>query len=156
MEKKVNVKQLVSKTIIMGQDFLSFQFPLKEECLMFWSLTKCPLLTSLCFQKSHNICCCIFRTAFFPFFLSSKQNTTVKSSSNVQRGWNVPKSHRQVITYLPDPSVCIYNLLHTYNLFSKAKLFYMYCIKLAFFLNLAHCNVFHACLCISLLFWMSA
>lgn len=53
-----------------------------------------------------------------------------------REGENVPKSHRQVITYLPDPSVCIYNLLHTYNLFEKAKLFYMYCIKLAFFKKL--------------------
>lgn len=73
MEKKVNVKQLVSKTIIMGQDFLSFQFPLKEECLMFWSLTKCPLLTSLV-SRSHIISVAVFseQVSFLSSYHQSK------------------------------------------------------------------------------------
>lgn len=39
LEKKLNVKQLISIKV-------AFQFPVKEECPVFWSLTKYLLLTS--------------------------------------------------------------------------------------------------------------
>ena len=68
-----------------------------------------------------------------------------------REGENVPKSYRQVIIYLPDPSVCriiyiymyIYITYYTHIIcFQKPNCFRCTALNLLFFLNLTHCECF--------------
>lgn len=112
---KLNIKQLIIIRLTKGCSLLlGFKFPLKEECLVFWFLTKYLWLTSLIFRIYIASVTIFFTSKFvFPFF------PTIKTKHNWEHKFKCFKKVKPSPNYIanrplyfPDLSAYIYNLLY--------------------------------------------